>query len=154
MLFLFSNQEAWSKRRRVEVKQNFHLYVFTNDSRKLLRPSKVDSWNMTKGIYQRNFQFPLIIKITYSSLTSPSSAFEYRQHSSTTLLSLSMGRDRWHNFPAKSPGGGGGATGVWEGLTCDHSLSLCLCNPSFFSKKQTSKKIIIMTPDLRLRRGL
>ena len=112
----------------------------------------------------------MIIKITYSSLTSPSSAFEYPQHSSTTLLSLSMGRDRWHNFPAKSPGGGGGggpgvgggggggggggATGVWEGLTCDHSLSLCLCNPSFFSKKQTSKKIIIMTPDLRLRRGL
>ena len=151
MLFLFSNQEAWSKRRRVEVKQNFHLYVFTNDSRKLLRPSKVDSWNMTKGIYQCNFQFPLIIKITYFSLTFPSSAFEYPQHSST-LLSLSMGRDRWHNFPAKSPGGR--PTGVWEGLTCDHSLSLCLCNPSFFSKKQTSKKIIIMTPDLRLRRGL
>lgn len=151
MLFLFSNQEAWSERRRVEVKQNFHLYVFTNDSRKLLRPSKVDSWNMTKGIYQRNFQFPLIIKITYFSLTFPSSAFEYPQHSHFFHF-------RWvvtagTTFPPRALGGR--PTGVWEGLTCDHSLSLCLCNPSFFSKKQTSKKIIIiMTPDLRLRRGL
>lgn len=142
MLLLFSNQEAWSKRRRVEVKQNFHLYVFTNDSRKLLRPSKVDSWNMTKGISQRNFQFPLIIKITYFSLTTPSSAFEYPQHSSTTLLSLSMGRDRWHNFPAKSPGGR--PTVLWEGLACDHALqlSLLLCNLSFFPLSgQRSKEV-------------
>ena len=120
--------------------------MFTNDSRKLLRPSKVDSWNMTKGIYQRNFQFPLIIKITSFSLTSPSSAFEYLQHSST-LLSLSMGRDRWHNFPAKSPGGNLGG-GSWLELKTKTDLERILQNQVSARKLELNK--IIFRQTLRL----